>query len=212
MKDAHLLEGGLYISVSFFLNLIMLTLLALYLLPVVPEQVSTPINLFLKEVPTETPPVAHKIIKGSSKAATGNPSKVQPKKEVSVLAEIEAKLRNQNPSPVSNVSEKTQVVSTSVGNITASLSGGVPHLTGGNRGVVYLPPFPKLSSEELPSTMQVKIWIDSSGRVVKVQILRRSGVPHIDRRIVEFVYGIKFEKIDADVVQTGLLTFHFRGD
>ncbi|MDW8096341.1 MAG: energy transducer TonB, partial [Aquificaceae bacterium] len=61
------------------------------------------------------------------------------------------------------------------------------------------------------SVFKVRIWVEPSGVVSKVQIVQRSGSPQVDQRMVEFVRNIKFEPIKENIVQTGVITFRFKG-
>ena len=79
------------------------------------------------------------------------------------------------------------------------------------RKILYIPPFPKLRATELPSTFQAKLWVEPSGRVSKVEVLRRSGVPEIDSALVQFLRSIRFEPIEGNIIQTGIITFRFKG-
>jgi len=44
-----------------------------------------------------------------------------------------------------------------------------------------------------------------------VEIIKRSGVPEVDQAIVGFVRGIRFEPIKDNIIQTGVMTFRFKG-
>jgi protein TonB len=88
---------------------------------------------------------------------------------------------------------------------------GVGFTKSATRKILYIPPFPKFRATELPSTFQAKLWVEPSGKVSKVEVLKRSGVPEIDSALVQLLRGIKFEPIEGNIIQTGIITFRFKG-
>jgi protein TonB len=128
--------------------------------------------------------------------------------EESILSEIERKVKNQK----AEITQGKPNVSESFGELSGVVSGsGVDLAKSATRKILYIPPFPKLRATELPSTFQAKLWVEPSGRVSKVEVLKRSGVPEIDSALVQFLRSIKFEPIEGNIIQTGIITFRFKG-
>ncbi len=228
------LENSLYWGVSLFLNLIIFTLLSLYLSVRVefkpPQKL---MEVYFQEIPEikevkltsgkSTPVVKRQtgegIVKkdrhlvssspmevsrstGDLKVPTGKPKEEEP----SVLQEIEQRVRGREREV-----EKEGVRSADIGNITAVVSPGGVGFSGGGRATVYIPPFPRISSDEPLSPLRVRVWIEPSGVVSRVQVIQKSGSAHVDQKMVEFVRGIRFEAIRENVVQTGVIAFRFKG-
>ncbi len=228
------LENSLYWGVSLILNLIIFTLLSLYLsVKIELKNPPEPMEVYLQEIPElkeikltsgkSTPIVKQQagegIIKKDRHLVSSSPMEVsrstgdlqvpagKPKEEEpSLLQEIEQRVRGREREV-----EKEGVRSADIGNITAVVSPGGIGLSGGGRATVYIPPFPRISSDEPLSPLRVRVWIEPSGVVSRVQIIQKSGSPQIDQRMVEFVRGIRFEAIRENVIQTGVITFRFKG-
>ncbi len=228
------LENSLYWGVSLVLNLIIFTLLSLYLsVKIELEKPQEPIKVFLQEVPEikevrltsardyyskglyvgkgfineerqliSSGPMEVSRNVGDVPVPAGNPQEEEP----SLLKEIEQKVQGR----VKDI-EAGVVKNVDIGNITATVLPEGVGLSGGGRATVYIPPFPKISSDEPLSPLRVRIWIDPSGVVSRVQIIQKSGSSQVDQKMVEFVRGIRFESIGENVVQTGLITFRFKG-
>ncbi|MFN3264447.1 MAG: energy transducer TonB [Aquificaceae bacterium] len=128
------------------------------------------------------------------------------KEEPSLLQEIEQKVRGREREV-----EREGVKSADIGSITAVVSPGGVGLSGGGRATVYTPPLPRISSDEPLSPLRVRVWIEPSGVVSRVQIIQKSGSTQVDQKMVEFVRGIRFEAIRENTVQTGIITFRFKG-
>ncbi len=221
-------------GISILLNLIIFTLLSFYL-SIKIELVSpaTPLQVYFKDVPqtreiefaSGRQSVFHELRKGESltkkgrdkatassvevsrstgdlQVPTGKPKEEEP----SLLQEIEQRVRGRE-----REIEKEGVRSADIGNITAVVSPGGVGFSGGGRATVYIPPFPRISSDEPLSPLRVRVWIEPSGAVSRVQIIQKSGSPQVDQKMVEFVRGIRFEAIRENVVQTGVITFRFKG-
>ncbi len=134
-------------------------------------------------------------------------AKEEPSKDVSVLAEVEKEVKSRRR----QANESLQIGSKEVGSLTVVVGGeGVGLSSTGGRAVVHTPPIPKIVADEPPSPIRVRIWVEPSGVVSRVEILQRSGVPSVDRKILDFVKGVKFEPVEGQV-QTGILTFKFKG-
>jgi protein TonB len=128
--------------------------------------------------------------------------------EESILSEIERKVKNQK----AEATQGKPTVSESFGELSGVVSGsGVDLTKSATRKILYIPPFPKLRATELPSTFQAKLWVEPSGSVSKVEVLKRSGAPEIDSALVQLLMGIKFEPIEGNIIQTGIITFRFKG-
>ena len=227
------LENSLYWGVSLVLNLIIFTLLSLYLsVRIEVKNPTKPMEVYLQEMPEikevklasgrGTPNLRQQtgegIVRKDRHLVSSSPMEVsrstgdlqvpagRPKEEPSLLQEIEQRVRGRE-----REIEKEGVRSADIGDITAVVSPGGVGLSGGGRAAVYIPPFPKISSDEPLSRLRVRIWIDPSGVVSRVQIIQKSGSPQVDQKMVEFVRGIRFEAIRENVVQTGVITFRFKG-
>jgi protein TonB len=230
-KGESLLEKGLYFLTALVINLILFTLLSAYLLFArLRDEVNRPITLLLEEMPREEKVIFEKRTKrvGGTKenlkkdkggkpvpslppveTKSGDvPIAPQETTEESILSEIEKKVKNQK----AEITQGKPNVSESFGELSGVVSGsGVGFTKSATRKLLYIPPFPKLRATELPSTFQAKLWVEPSGSVSKVEVLKRSGVPEIDSALVQFLRSIKFEPIEGNIIQTGIITFRFKG-
>jgi len=230
-KGESLLEKGLYFLTALVINLILFTLLSAYLLFArLRDEVNRPITLLLEEIPREEKVIFEKrtkrvggIKEKPEKAKGGKPAPSLPPVETksgdvpiapretteeSILSEIEKKVKNQK----AEITQGKPNVSESFGELSGVVSGsGVGFTKSATRKLLYIPPFPQLRATELPSTFQAKLWVEPSGRVSKVEVLKRSGVPEIDNALVHLLKGIKFEPIEGNIIQTGIITFRFKG-
>jgi len=230
-KEESLLEKGLYFLIAFIINLILFTLLSTYLLFArLNYEVNKPITLLLEEMPREEKVIFEK----RTQRAGGTKEKLEKAKggklvpslppvttksgdvpvasketaEESILSEIERKVRSQK----AEATQGKPTVSESFGELSGVVSGsGVDLAKGTTRKILYIPPFPQLRATELPSTFQAKLWVEPSGSVSKVEVLKRSGVPEIDNALVQFLRSIRFEPIEGNIIQTGIITFRFKG-
>lgn len=230
-------ERLLYWAISFFLNLILFSFLSLYLFVRTQAlNVSPPLKVYLQDLPQraeelklkprrdDKAPQAKKgegIVDRGRQRVYSAPLEVEKRQadvpvpsgrsneEPSLLSEVEAKVRGRQ----AQVGEEglRQGVSESLGNITAVVSSGGVGISGGSRGVVYMPPFPKLVSDEPLGILKLKVWVEPSGVVSRVEVLQRSGSLAVDQKLVDFAKRIRFEPISTNVVQTGVLTFKFKG-
>ncbi|MCX8076493.1 MAG: TonB family protein [Aquificaceae bacterium] len=233
MIEGKRVENLLHLSISLVINLLLFTLLSLYLLVKV-EMVA----LSTLEVEVRTMPQVEEVkftLKGKTVSTTGGegrktsgngterletapmelnrdagdvPVPAGPtKEEPSILKDIEQRLKGKSKDV-----EREGVRSADMGDMSAVVSSeGLRQISGGLRSAVYIPPFPRIVSEEPLSVFKVRIWVEPSGVVSKVQIVQRSGSPQVDQRMVEFVRNIKFEPIKENIVQTGVITFRFKG-
>ena len=223
-KEESLLEKGLYFLTALVINLILFTLLSAYLLLArLSYEVNKPITLLLKEIPREEKVAFEKRgqrvggIKENLKKDKGDkpvpslppvatksgdvPIASKETTEESILSEIEKKVKNQK----AEITQGKPNVSESFGELSGVVSGsGVGFTKSATRKILYIPPFPQLRATELPSTFQAKLWVEPSGRVSKVEVLKRSGVPEIDSALVQFLRSIKFEPIEGNIIQTGI--------
>jgi len=236
-KEESFLEKGLYFLTALVINLILFTLLSTYLLFARPShEVNKPITLLLEETPLlkEVPREEKVIFEKRTQRAGGTKEKLGSAKggmpapslppvttksgdvpiasketaEESILSEIERKVKSQK----AETTQGKPNVSESFGELSGVVSGsGVDLAKSATRKILYIPPFPQLRATELPSTFQAKLWVEPSGRVAKVEVLKRSGVPEIDNALVQFLRSIRFEPIEGNIVQTGIITFRFKG-
>jgi protein TonB len=230
-KEDSLLEKGLYFLTALVINIILFTLLSAYLLFArLSYEVNKPITLLLEEIPREEKVIFEKRTQraGGTKeklerdkggkpvpslppvATKSGDVPITPKEttEESILSEIEKKVKNQK----AEITQGKPNVSESLGELSGVVSrSGVDLTKSATRKILYIPPFPKLRATELPSTFQAKLWVEPSGRVSRVEVLKRSGVPEIDSALVQLLRGIKFEPIEGNIIQTGIITFRFKG-
>jgi len=230
-KEESLLEKGLYFLTALVINIILFTLLSAYLLFArLSYEVNKPITLLLEEIPREEKVIFEKRTQraGGIKENLKKDKGVKPvpslppvatksgdvpiaskeTAEESILSEIEKKVKNQK----AEITQSKPNVSEILGEISGVVSGsGVGFTKSATRKILYIPPFSKLRATELPSTFQAKLWVEPSGRVSKVEVLKRSGVPEIDSALVQLLRGIKFEPIEGNIIQTGIITFRFKG-
>jgi len=230
-KEESLLEKGLYFLTALVINLILFTLLSAYLLLArLSYEVSRPITLLLKEIPREEKVAFEKRgqrvggIKENLKKDKGDkpvpslppvatksgdvPIASKETTEESILSEIERKVKSQK----AEATQGKPTVSESFGELSGVVSGsGVGFTKSATRKILYIPPFPQLRATELPSTFQAKLWVEPSGSISKVDVLKRSGVPEIDSALVQLLKGVKFEPIEGNIIQTGIITFRFKG-
>ncbi len=188
----------------------------------VPE--SKPMKITIKEVTIKSPPpkpAKRKIAKKSKETKSPSasvtqahekgdiPVKVKKKEEdVRILASIEESVKKklEEEKERGKISEEKNI-----GSISAVVSGsGITFMTG-NRKIVYTPPLPSLVVSEFPAPLKIKIWVNPYGRVIKAVIVQRSGNAKIDSVLLRYIKSIKFESINTEVVQTGEITFRFRG-
>jgi protein TonB len=230
-KEEGLLEKGLYFLTALVINLVLFTLLSTYLLfKRLSYEVNKPITLLLEEMPRKEKVIFEKRtqraggIKEKLEKAKGDkpvpslpsvatksgdvPVASKETTEKSILSEIERRVKSQR----AEATQGKPTFSESFGELSGVVSGsGVDLAKGATRKILYIPPFPQLRATELPSTFQAKLWVEPSGRVAKVEVLKRSGVPEIDSALVQLLMGIRFEPIEGNIIQTGIITFRFKG-
>jgi len=220
-----LVEKSLYFLIALVINFILFGYLSLHLIAKdLDIKLPRPIEVFLEEGTSieevvivkskSSPKEESRAIQSSIpvEAKKGDvplsPVKEDVQEEPSILSEIEKKIASGKSESVQGGSK----VGESIGEISAQVSqGGVGFFKESTRQIAYVPNFPKIITNELPSTLQVRVWIEPSGRVSKVEIIKRSGVPEVDQAIVGFVRGIRFEPIKDNIIQTGVMTFRFEG-
>lgn len=129
-----------------------------------------------------------------------------PKEDVSILREIEQRIKGREKEV-----EKEGVRGVDLGDIVAVVSPSGVGISSSGRATVYVPPFPSIYSDEPLSPLKLRIWVEPSGVVSKVQVIQKSGSPQVDQKMIEFVKGIRFEAIGERVVQTGIITLRFKG-
>ncbi len=228
------IERLLYLASSLVLNLIIFTLLSLYLFVKVEiKQKATPMQVYLEEMERpveeirfvggkgatqERPKAGEGIVKRGQGKMESSPMEVKrevgdiqvpagtPKEDVSILREIEQKIKGREKEV-----EKEGVRGVDLGDIVAVVSPSGVGISSSGRATVYVPPFPRIYSDEPLSPLKLRIWVEPSGVVSKVQVIQKSGSPQVDQKMIEFVKGIRFEAIGERVVQTGIITFRFKG-
>lgn len=226
------MEGLLHFAVSLVLNLILFTLLSIYLFIKVDTPPKPPLQVYLEDIPRieevrlvrerpsvgQTPKEGEGTLKKGREKISASPMQVDrdrgdvqvpkgiPKEEPSLLQDIEQRIKGKQKEV------KEEGIRTSeLGDIVAVVSPSGIGLSGSGRSAVYIPPLPKVVSDEPLSVLKIRIWVEPSGMVSKAQIVQRSGSPRVDQMMLNFVKGIKFEPIKDNIVQTGIITFRFKG-
>ncbi len=216
---------------SFLINAIIFTGFAsLFLLSQFDLPERKPLKIVIKEVTIKSPPPPKPAVKEekksekkSQKVKTPSPAvenvhergdvpvKVNKKKEedVKILASIEELVKRKIEEK--GTKRNREFHKENMGTISAVVSGkGITFMTG-NRKIVHTPPLPSLVVSEFPAPLRIKIWVNPYGRVIKAVIVQRSGDAKIDSILLRYIKSVRFESINADIVQTGEITFRFRG-
>ncbi|MFN7065040.1 MAG: energy transducer TonB [Aquificaceae bacterium] len=226
-------EGLIYWTISLVLNLIIFSLLSAYLLINIYPQVSKPpLNLYMEEIPEikeiklvsgkdealHKPKRGEGIAKKGKEKVSASPLEIErekgdlqvptgkPQEEPSLLQEVEQKIRGKEREV-----SKEGIKGEDLGNIVAVVSPMGIGFSGAGRSTLYVPPLPRIVSEEPLSPLRVRIWVEPSGVVSRVEIIQRSGSPYVDQKMLEFIRGIRFEAIRENVIQTGIVTLRFKG-
>jgi len=58
--------------------------------------------------------------------------------------------------------------------------------------------------------VEVKIWVLFSGEVVETAIIQTSGVPEFDQNASQVLRKWRFESIEEQETQTGIVTLRFQ--
>lgn len=226
------IEGLLSLGVSLVLNLLLFTLLSLYLFVRVDLPSSAPLQVYVEELPkiqevefarkeqtvAPKPKGGEGIVKRGKEKVSASPMQVDrdrgdvqvpkgvPKEEPSLLQDIEQRIKGRQKEV------KEEGIRTSeLGDMVALVSPSGIGLSGGGRLATYIPPLPKIASDEPLSVLKIRIWVEPSGVVSRAQIIQRSGSPRVDQMMLNFVKGIRFEPIKDNIVQTGIISFRFKG-
>ncbi len=241
IREESVWERSLYFLIAMIINLTLFTLLSAYLLLARSNyQVSKPIKLLFEEPPKEEVVVFNKKGEGEFEkgkrvgSASSVPPSVAKETEVSptpsvpplinkdldvpinpkeatqesVLSEIEEKVKSKKAENL----QSRPTLREDLGELSGVISEeGVGFSKGYTRKILYIPPFPKFRTTEPPSTFQAKLWVEPSGMVSNVEVLKRSGVPEIDSALVQVLRSIRFEPIEGNIMQTGIITFRFKG-
>lgn len=232
MVKEERIETILQVIISVVINLILFTLLSLYLLVRTDGAPANPIKVYLEDIPEveeveyakgnqrlkpeveKDKPLAQK---GEEKKEA-SPVEVErktgdiqvpagkPQEEPSILKEIEQSIKVREK-VVESKSTKSDELKEMVFAITSE---GIS-LTKSQRATRYIPPLPEITSDEPLNLLRVRIWIEPSGVVSRVQILQRSGSPQVDQKMVEFIRNIRFEPLKENILQTGVIIFRFKG-
>ena len=74
------------------------------------------------------------------------------------------------------------------------------------------PGFPRSAEEQgkMDGKVKVKIWVLSSGEVVETAIIQTSGVPEFDQNASQVLRKWRFESIEEQETQTGIVTLRFQ--
>ncbi len=230
LKEA--LEEFLYWLISFFVNLLIFSLLTTVFIVKVQEVPEIyPLKVEIKELRVEKPKKVKSVVEAQSEAkrtvakskAHGESGKksagttltqahekgdiqvpIQEEEDVSLLAELQKKIE-------SRLKERKEPVKKRVGKLSAVVTGKRVSIKGGSRKIVYIPPAPDLITSEFPSAVRVRIWVSPEGKVLKALLLQRSGNVNIDNTLLAYVREIRFESVQEREVQVGEITFSFKG-
>ena len=235
MAEGQKLEIPLYWLISLFINGMLFTLLAYYLtVRIEALEPSKPLEVFIQQEEVRVEEVKLKnLTKGGEKSLRRGEDLQRRGKKLLESAPYQSYIRegdkslpsgrsSEEPSLLKEVEEKVKGKSkrveeeglknpSEIGNITAVVSSRGLELSGGTRGTLYVPPMPKVVSDEPLAPLKIRVWIEPSGRVSSASIVQRSGSPEIDQKFLQFVKAIKFEPIKDNVLQTGIITFRFKG-
>ena len=76
----------------------------------------------------------------------------------------------------------------------------------------FIPDFPRSAEEQgkMDGKVEVKIWVLSSGEVVETAIIQTSGVPEFDQNASQVLRKWRFESIEEQETQTGIVTLRFQ--
>lgn len=230
MVRGEKIETVLHLSISVVINLILFTLLSIYLFVKTDGKAPGPIKVYIEEIPAvkeveyaggsqlsaQRTMREKGVVQKGREEAKASPMEVErkagdvqvpagkPEEEPSFLKEIEQSIKSRQ-------AEKAEVKSEELGEMVITVSSGGIGLSGGVRATSHVPPFPKITSDEPLSPLKVRIWVEPSGVVSRVQIVQRSGSPQVDQKMVEFVKSMRFEPIKENILQTGVITFRFKG-
>jgi len=225
------MENLLHLAVSLVLNLILFTLLSIYLFIKVDVPSKPPLQVYVEDIPkaeevklatgrqtiVQKPKVGEGTVRRGREKMNTSPMQVNreegevqvpkgvPKEEPSLLKDIEQRIRGKQK----DIKEEGTKVS-ELGDMVAVVSSSGIGLSGSGRPAVYIPPLPKVASDEPLSVLKIRIWVEPSGVVSKAQIVQRSGSPQVDQKMLNFVKGIRFESIRDNIIQTGIISFRFK--
>ncbi|AAC07757.1 energy transducer TonB family protein [Aquifex aeolicus] len=206
-------ENFLYFAISVLVNLLFLKILYIYLfLPnISPPQAFTPLSVKIEEIkapPKKPGKPQKKVVKKKPEAVSVSqapekgdvPVEVKEEKEVSLLPELEKKIKER-------LKKRKEVKQ--IGEISAVVSKQKVEIRLGSRKLVHVPPPPVFHVKEYPSLVRIKIWVNPEGRVIRAIIIQRSGVTEVDEGLLRFTKKLKFEPIEVPEVQEGVITFTF---
>jgi len=76
------------------------------------------------------------------------------------------------------------------------------------------PGFPRSAEEQgkMDGKVRVKFWVLSSGEVVEIAIIQTSGVPEFDQDASQALRKCRFEEIEEEEKQWGIVTFRFEAE
>ena len=76
------------------------------------------------------------------------------------------------------------------------------------------PGFPRSAEEQgkMDGKVKVKIWVLPSGEVVEIEIIQTSRVPEFDQAASQALRKCRFESIEEQETQTGIVTFRFEAE
>ncbi|NPB06751.1 MAG: TonB family protein [Aquificae bacterium] len=206
MVKAPALRWPFYLTLSALLNVLFFSLFFKLLVPKAePPPPPSFITVDLKEVKPPPPPPppkrAEKPAPVKAEPAEAGELPVASKKEVSVLKELKERVLKRV--------EELRRAKKEVGELSAVLKGRRVEIEAGSRKLVFVPPAPVFEVEEFPSAVRVKIWVNADGRVVKAALLQRSGIAEVDEEILRFVKKLRFEPVEHEGLQEGVVVFRF---
>ena len=208
-------ENLFYFLIATVINLIFFKLLYFYLFFQKPEIIQTfkPLKVEIKEVVYSQPKPKKEVKKASKKKQAPVPKVkkegkvVVPKEkeeEVSILAELEKKIKKK-------VEERKKAIK-EIGKLQAVVKEEKVEIKVGTRKLIYVPTPPTFKVKEFPSSVEVKIWVNPDGKVIRAILVKRSGIAQIDNGLLKFVKKLKFEKVETTDIQEGVIIFRFATD
>lgn len=129
-----------------------------------------------------------------------------PPKNISVLSSLEKQIQAERKQAQTDIEGALK----QIGNISATISSRGSYLHEGSRKLLYTPPAPIIKAGEFPAPVLLRIFVSPSGYVIRVIILRRSGIAYVDREVINYVRRFRFEPINGPI-ESGTITINFRG-
>lgn len=186
------------------------------------------------EAPKPNPPAPRQRVEAPKKApvtqapAVKTPTKTEPKPDLDAL--LEQRLKERQEKEAKRLGElASSDLSAAVGTGREAESGGplqegsVDSGSGmrgelGKRGILSKvhPEYPAFARRQgIEADVTLRVWVSPKGDVSRVEVVKLSGTPELDRRAMEALKKWKFAPLPAEiepVTQWGEITLHYRLD